>query len=152
MMTGDPVGPGMAEGGLRSKIRTRDAFCVAMHANQLTVSPETVRNLVDEQFPAWRGLPIRGVASHGTVNALFRIGGKLLARFDCNRGGGTYEISDGKLAFGPLASTFMACPPDSRATVFMRDLQRAVSFFVQDGKLYLELPMDSGTMRFRAAP
>jgi hypothetical protein len=46
----------------------------------------------------------------------------------------------------------MACPPDSRATVFMRDLQRAVSFFVQDGKLYLELPMDSGTMRFRAAP
>ena len=80
-MTGDPVGPGMAEGGLRSKIRTRDAFCVAMHANQLTVSPETVRNLVDEQFPAWRGLPIRGVASHGTVNALFRIGGELLARF-----------------------------------------------------------------------
>ena len=79
-------------------------------------------------------------------------GGKLLARFDCNRGGGAYEISDGKLAFGPLASTFMACPPDSRATVFMRDLQRAVSFFVQDGKLYLELPMDSGTMRFRPAP
>ena len=79
-------------------------------------------------------------------------GGKLLARFDCNRGGGAYEISDGKLAFGPLASTFLACPSDSRATVFMRDLQRAVSFFVQDGKLYLELPMDSGTMRFRPAP
>jgi len=78
--------------------------------------------------------------------------GKLLARFDCNRGGGAYEISDGKLAFGPLASTFMACPPDSRATVFMRDLQRVVSFFVQDGKLYLELSMDSGTMRFRPAP
>jgi len=79
-------------------------------------------------------------------------GGKLLARFDCNRGGSAYEISDGKLAFGPLASTFMACPPHSRATVFMRDLQRVVSFFVQDGKLYLELPMDSGTMRFRPAP
>ena len=83
---------------------------------------------------------------------LLRDGGKLQARFDCNRGSGAYKISDGKLAFGPLASTFMACPPDSRATVFMRDLQRVVSFFVQDGKLYLQLPMDSGTMRFRPAP
>jgi aminoglycoside phosphotransferase (APT) family kinase protein len=52
-----------------------------MHADQLTVSPQTVRNLVDEQFPAWQGLPIREVVSHGTVNALYRIGGKLLARF-----------------------------------------------------------------------
>lgn len=43
-------------------------------------------------------------------------------------------------------------PPDSRATVFIRDLQRVVSSFVQDGKLYLELPMDSGTMRLRPAP
>lgn len=34
----------------------------------------------------------------------------------------------------------------------MRDLQRVVSFFVQDGALYLELPYDSGTMRFREAP
>ena len=51
-----------------------------MHANQLTVSPQTVRDLVNEQFPAWRGLPIREVVSQGTVNALYRIGGKLLAR------------------------------------------------------------------------
>jgi len=52
-----------------------------MHADQLTVSPQTVRDLVDEQFPSWRGLPIREVVSHGTVNALFRIGDGLLARF-----------------------------------------------------------------------
>jgi len=56
-------------------------FPVAMHANQLTVSPQTVRDLVNEQFPAWRGLPIREVVSQGTVNALYRIGGRLLARF-----------------------------------------------------------------------
>ena len=52
-----------------------------MHANQLTVSVETVRALVDEQFPEWRALPVRAVASQGTVNALFRIGEKYLARF-----------------------------------------------------------------------
>jgi aminoglycoside phosphotransferase (APT) family kinase protein len=57
-----------------------------MHANQLTVSLETVRKLVDEQFPEWRGLSIRGVASRGTVNALFRIGDKFLARFPLEPG------------------------------------------------------------------
>jgi hypothetical protein len=34
----------------------------------------------------------------------------------------------------------------------MRDLQRVSSFFVEGGELYLELPADSGTMRFRKAP
>ncbi|WP_158854505.1 aminoglycoside phosphotransferase family protein [Saccharothrix deserti] len=52
-----------------------------MHADQLTVSPETVRALVDEQFPQWRGLPVTSVASQGTVNAIFRIGDRLAARF-----------------------------------------------------------------------
>src|SRR6516225_4990269 len=74
-MTTIPVGPDGTDSRLRSKIRTRDAFWVAMHANQLTVPLPTVRDLVDEQFPAWRELPIREVVSHGTVNALFRIGG-----------------------------------------------------------------------------
>ncbi|WP_344682336.1 aminoglycoside phosphotransferase family protein [Saccharopolyspora taberi] len=52
-----------------------------MHADQLTVSRETVRELVDEQFPAWRGLPVRSLASEGTTNAIFRIGEHLAARF-----------------------------------------------------------------------
>jgi hypothetical protein len=56
---------------LRSKIGTGEAADVDMHANQLTVSLETVRELVDEQFPEWRMLPITGVASQGTVNAIF---------------------------------------------------------------------------------
>ena len=36
-----------------------------MHANQLTVSLETVRTLVDEQFPAWRSCPSRSIAAAG---------------------------------------------------------------------------------------
>ena len=51
-----------------------------------------------------------------------------------------------------LISTRMACPPDTLDGPFMRDLQRVSSFFVEDGHLYLELPMDSGTMKFRPAP
>ena len=77
--------------------------------------------------------------------------GKVQARFDCNRGGGTYKISGSKISIGPLMSTRMACPEDSLDASFMKDLQRVASFFVEDGDLYLELPFDIGTMRFREA-
>jgi heat shock protein HslJ len=77
--------------------------------------------------------------------------GKVQARFDCNRGGGAYKISEGKLSFGPMMSTRMACPPDTLDAPFMKDLQRVTSFFIEAGNLYLELPFDSGTMKFRNA-
>ncbi|MGN9909603.1 aminoglycoside phosphotransferase family protein [Phytohabitans sp. LJ34] len=57
-----------------------------MHADQLRVSPETVRELVEEQFPRWRGRPVQEVASAGTVNAIFRIGDDLAARFPLQPG------------------------------------------------------------------
>jgi len=78
--------------------------------------------------------------------------GKVKAKFDCNGGGGNYRISEGELSFGPLLSTRMACPEDSMDAAFMKDLQRVASFFIKDGFLYLELPYDSGTMKFKAAP
>jgi len=52
-----------------------------MHANQLSVPIAMVRELVDRQFPRWRDLPVRAVPSAGTVNALFRIGARFVARF-----------------------------------------------------------------------
>src|SRR5262245_34353089 len=57
-----------------------------MHVGQLTVSARTVSELVDDQFPAWRGLPVRDIGSRGTVNALFRIGDQLVARFPLEPG------------------------------------------------------------------
>jgi len=78
--------------------------------------------------------------------------GKAEVQFDCNRGGGNFKISEGKLSLGPLMSTRMACPPDSLDVLFMRDLQRVETFFTENGNLYLGLPYDGGTMRFRPAP
>ena len=52
-----------------------------MHDNQLTILSDTVRELVGDQFPHWRSLPVRPLASQGTVNAVFRIGDGLAARF-----------------------------------------------------------------------
>ena len=52
-----------------------------MHPDQLNVTVEIVRGLVDRQFPAWRDLPLRALQTQGTVNALFRLGDALVARF-----------------------------------------------------------------------
>jgi aminoglycoside phosphotransferase (APT) family kinase protein len=65
--------------------RYGEAPGVDMHADQLAVSLETVRALVDEQFPAWRNLPVRS-GSQGTVNAIFRIGDEFAARFPLEPG------------------------------------------------------------------
>ena len=51
-----------------------------MHPGQLSLALPAVRALVDEQFPGWQDLPVRRVASSGTVHALFRIGDALAAR------------------------------------------------------------------------
>ncbi|HEY5784287.1 MAG TPA: aminoglycoside phosphotransferase family protein [Microlunatus sp.] len=52
-----------------------------MHPDQLAVSLPIVRQLVDEQVPAWRALPLVEVDRAGTVNAIYRIGDRLAARF-----------------------------------------------------------------------
>ncbi|WP_370365559.1 aminoglycoside phosphotransferase family protein [Catenulispora sp. GP43] len=57
-----------------------------MHTGQLTVSEPVVRRLVGEQFPQWRELPVTEIASPGTVNAIFRIGDGLAARFPLKDG------------------------------------------------------------------
>jgi len=57
-----------------------------MHDDQMTVPLATVRELVGEQFPRWQRLPIERVHASGTVNAIFRIGGDLAARFSLRPG------------------------------------------------------------------
>ncbi|RRS02211.1 phosphotransferase [Glycomyces terrestris] len=57
-----------------------------MHPGQLSISPAAVRELVEAQFPQWRGLPVTPVRSQGTVNAIVRIGERLAARFPLQPG------------------------------------------------------------------
>jgi aminoglycoside phosphotransferase (APT) family kinase protein len=52
-----------------------------MHAGEVAVSDVAARRLVADQFPQWRGLPVRRVPGAGTDNAIFRVGGELAARF-----------------------------------------------------------------------
>ena len=52
-----------------------------MHAGQVDLTAAEVRVLVDQQFPAWRNLPVEPLPLQGTVHALFRLGPRLVARF-----------------------------------------------------------------------
>lgn len=77
--------------------------------------------------------------------------GEAQLRFDCNHGGSLYEISHGALSFGPLTATRVPCAEDSRGSAYMAQLEAVHGFFTENGFLFLELPGDSGTMRFRRA-
>jgi aminoglycoside phosphotransferase (APT) family kinase protein len=57
-----------------------------MHDNQLDISTDVVRALIDRQFPQWRSLPVRHVAATGTDNAIFRIGDRYAARLPLKAG------------------------------------------------------------------
>lgn len=57
-----------------------------MHDDQVDITPGAVARLVAAQFPQWRDLPVHAVSSHGTVNALFRLGDEIVLRFPLRPG------------------------------------------------------------------
>jgi len=59
----------------------REHVGVALHEDQVDVDVGVVRRLIDEQFPRWAGLPVTELATGGTVNAIFRVGDVVAARF-----------------------------------------------------------------------
>jgi len=92
------------------------------------------------------------VSDPSRYTLLLQEGGDAELQFDCNRGRGSYEIGTGTLSFGGLISTRAACPGDTMDAVYMRQLENVAIFFVEDGHLYIDQKMDSGTMRFGTSP
>jgi para-nitrobenzyl esterase len=75
--------------------------------------------------------------------------GRLAVRADCNRGGASYAVTpDRRVTLGAMALTRAACPPGSLSDRFAREVGRAASYFLKDDELFLELPANSGTLRF----
>lgn len=74
--------------------------------------------------------------------------GHLSVRLDCNTGGGRYTLAGSSLTLKLTHTTRAACPPDSLAQKFMKDLAAARIAFLRDGELYLDLLYDTGTMKF----
>ncbi len=82
---------------------------------------------------------------------LFNEDGSYNLQADCNSGSGTYTVDGQSISIGPAAVTMMACPDGSQDGVFLQQLSNAAIYFFQDGDLFIDQAMDSGTMQFSAA-
>jgi para-nitrobenzyl esterase len=66
----------------------------------------------------------------------FAAGGRLTARIDCNRGGGTWKATgSSQLEFGPLALTRAKCPEGSLHDQIARQWTYVRSFVLKDDHL-----------------
>jgi para-nitrobenzyl esterase len=109
---------------------------------------------------SWRLVQI--VYGDGTLRAAiersrytigFGTDGVLNVRFDCNRGRGTWESSaPGHLEFGELALTRAQCPTGSLYDDLVRQWPHVRSYLVKDGRLFLALMADGGTLEFEPSP
>ena len=123
-----------------------------------TVSPGDVAPMLPAEVmdTTWRWVSLTTPVESVTVDApdkytiRFDKPGKLAVKADCSHGTSSYTVgADRKLKLGPMAFTRAMCPPGSLSDRFAREVGRATSYFVKDGDLYLSLPTDSGTLRFR---
>jgi aminoglycoside phosphotransferase (APT) family kinase protein len=81
-----------------------------MHDDEIELSDDVVRDLVARLRPTWGGQPIRRVPSSGTVNAIYRIGDDLAARFPLRPGDAT-EVRRGLEAEAAAGAAFARCSP-----------------------------------------
>ena len=75
-------------------------------------------------------------------------GGLVHLQADCNAAGGRYRIEDRRITVTVTHSTMAACELDSADRTFLKDLDAAGGWFVREGRLYLDLAVDRGTMEF----
>jgi para-nitrobenzyl esterase len=109
---------------------------------------------------SWRLVQISmsdGVTRPAIERSRYTVGfgaeGVLNVRFDCNRGRGSWKsAAPGNLEFGPLALTRALCPVGSLHDELVRQWPYVRSYLVKDGRLFLSLMADGGTIEFEPAP
>jgi len=78
----------------------------------------------------------------------FEPGGLLEARVDCNSAGGKYRFEDNRITLELVNSTLMSCEPGSLEELFKQSLAAVGAYFMNGGRLFLDLKNGIGTMEF----
>jgi heat shock protein HslJ len=78
----------------------------------------------------------------------FTASGTASAKADCNSGNGTYTADGSSINIQINALTRALCSPGSYSEQYVAALNNAALYFFQNGSLFMDLPMDSGTMKF----
>ena len=92
-----------------------------MHDDELHIDEQVARRLIIDQFPEWRLECVRRITTDGTVNAIFRIGADLTARFPLRSANPTdmrAELAREALGMRELADY---CPVATPSPVAMGD-------------------------------
>lgn len=74
--------------------------------------------------------------------------GQVSIRADCNQVLGSFTEEGSSLAIDLGPTTLAACPPASIDQDYLRALQEASIYFFQEGALFIDIRLDTGTMRF----
>ncbi len=74
--------------------------------------------------------------------------GTVSAKVDCNNVSGAYTVDDSSITIETGPTTLALCAEDSLDQQFLKDLAGAAIYFFQNGKLLLDIQMDTGTMQF----
>jgi heat shock protein HslJ len=95
--------------------------------------------------------PAQGTVAVGDPNRYVIVlneDGNAFIQADCNNVQATYTTDGSNISMVPGASTRAVCPADTRDSQFLAQLSAAAIYFIEGGNLYLDLPANSGTMRF----
>jgi len=96
---------------------------------------------------------IRAAIDRSRYTIRFGTAGVLNVRFDCNRGRGSWKSTGpGNLEFGDLALTRAQCPTGSLYDDLARQWPNVRSYIFKDGRLFLALMADGGTLEFEPSP
>jgi heat shock protein HslJ len=86
----------------------------------------------------------------GNYTVHFMADGNVAVQADCNQVLGDYIVDGSSLSVTLGPSTLAACPEGSLAGPFVTNLGAASTYYFQDGMLFIDLLMASGTMQFEA--
>ncbi|CAN5613291.1 hypothetical protein BH10CHL1_BH10CHL1_25850 [soil metagenome] len=91
------------------------------------------------------------VADPSKYTVQFTPEGRLLVQADCNRGSGAYRLVGQRLLIESVATTLMACLPDSLDHTFLEQLSSADGYQLEGDNLVLTLQVAPGITTFTPA-
>ena len=88
------------------------------------------------------------VTTPGDFTVTFNEDGYFNGKADCNNFGGSYTLTGNSISIQPGPMTMAMCPQQELADQFLKDLGAAAIFFFQNDNLFIDMMMDTGTMKF----
>ena len=77
--------------------------------------------------------------------------GTAAIKANCNQVRAEYEENESSLSIVLGPATLAACPPGSLDAEFLRDLEGAAGYLIDEDDLIIDIKFDTGTMRFADA-